>query len=513
MVRTTPDLPMSSVQLALVLGLAMSLAFFISAAEKDEAWIDAKNFTSFSAAVEAAAGKTLVISRAEKLDKDTVIPANIHLLFLKGGSIVKSANYTLRIEGPVTAPLMQIFSGFSPKEVTFGLGSVKEVYPQWWGAKGDGIKDDTQAIQAAVDSNVALVHLPKGTYLVNKPINLTNRAFGLTLQGQGMSEAGTIIVGNTGGIVIDATGSRYLHFEDFRIASGETNPSTVGILFARSSTIEFAEFNNLQNVAVHLKSIRTANGGNGTVGLYNCAAELWRARNIYIAADNPVVFTGYNIFNIESPFVKHQKGYVSMSECTIDGASTLHAFLGAAVTFENAIGIEVLNAYLTRSGELPDSFPYAIKVIGFWARTITYTGHVEGFQRILYTNATIIGLNLRATIGPGKEPLVYLEDADKGAHSGIIGGTINIIPINHVRMVQTEQPVIQTGGKHAGISNTTIYLYGGQRIYATGGGFSGNIIYAAFENPSIICDTKPKPPSYILFAPGGIKLYGKMPIQ
>ncbi len=47
------------------------------------------------------------------------------------------------------------------------------VTPQMYGAKGDGITDDTEAIQAAINSNEC-VFFPKGTYLITKTISLTN---------------------------------------------------------------------------------------------------------------------------------------------------------------------------------------------------------------------------------------------------------------------------------------------------------------------------------------------------
>ncbi|MDW8028599.1 MAG: hypothetical protein RMK94_09455 [Armatimonadota bacterium] len=51
-------------------------------------------------------------------------------------------------------------------------------------------------------------------------------------------------------------------------------------------------------------------------------------------ADQPLVFTGYNIFGVKSPFTELWAGYPSMSECTVDGASTLHALDGSCVIVE-----------------------------------------------------------------------------------------------------------------------------------------------------------------------------------
>lgn len=413
--------------------------------------------------------------------------------FLQDGCIIQSGNYKLRIEAPLSAPLKEIFRGFSPGEISFGNGSVKEVYPQWWGAKGDGETDDYGPIQSAINSGCQTVFLPKGRYRITKPLNITNRAHGLNIIGQGQSEDASIIVGDTGGVVLDASGSRYLYLANFAIVSGEKNLSTVGILFSRTKEVGFVEFNNLENIRIQLRSDGKANNGNGTVGIYNNAAELWRARNIYVLADNPLVFTGYNIFKIESPYTKREEGYVSMSECTVDGASTLHAFLGPALIIENGDTIEVLNAYLTRSGEA--GFPYAIKVMNFWAINLTYTGHIEGFTRFLYTDVSnLVSCHFKATLFTSGESLIYLDG--KKERPSLQGCEINLIP----EPTSKPSPLLSGEGNVA-MNHNRITLYPGQSIDSLEGEFLGNIIQAWDDKPAI--KLNPQRASYMLITPKG----------
>jgi len=465
-------------------------------------WVQAKDCPGFSAAVAAASNKTLVISRPETLEANTIVPAETHLLFLKGGAIVQSASFTLSLEGPVTASLRPIFSGFKPQEVTLGVGSVPEVYPQWWGAKGDGQTEDTLALQCALDSGCAVIHLPKGRYLLQRPLNLTNRR-NLIIQGEGSAEgAGTALLGDTGGLVLDLSGSRQVDLRDFDIVSGESAPATVGILYARSDRVRFVEFNSLTNVGVFLRSLPEANQNHGTVAIYNYAAEIWRARNVYLVADNGVVFTGYNLFQVASPFTPLFTGYPSMSLCTIDGVSTIRGLKGPCVTCDNATRIEILNAYLCGGGEIQEAFPYAVKVTGpgFFTYGLTVTGHKERAGGWLYTNVNLRNLKLAGT-GMGAGSVVHLEPP----HGSLLNGEIEIDPLTEQAM-----NLIHAPGESGAVRNVTLNLFEGQQIVAPHVEFSGNTIRTSQTLAQAREALKVAPhASYLLLAKDGIAIQGQ----
>jgi len=154
-------------------------------------WSKGSSYSSINLAVAASSGRTLWITSALPLTADLVVPLTINLKISKEGSIVQTGAYTLTINGPPDIGLYQVFSGFSAGDVTFGVGAVKEVYPQWFGAKGDGVTDDTAAIQAAIDSlpsGGGIIFIPSsGTYIVrgitlNKPIKLIGQGIGTILR-------------------------------------------------------------------------------------------------------------------------------------------------------------------------------------------------------------------------------------------------------------------------------------------------------------------------------------------
>jgi len=118
------------------------------------------------------AGKTVVVTSAltaAQSDITAAWPADRALEVKKGGSIGNTAAFT--INGSFSAALSKVFSGTG--SVTFGAVTIKEVYPQWWGAKGDGVTDDSLAVQNAFNCafpSGQSLHFPSGTYLINTQV-------------------------------------------------------------------------------------------------------------------------------------------------------------------------------------------------------------------------------------------------------------------------------------------------------------------------------------------------------
>ena len=132
---------------------------------------NAGEFTSFEAAISAVGIReaVLFISNQQSLQTSVTVPSNVHLRFQTGALLVITPGATATINGPLEAGLFQIFAGTGL--VNFKGGIIKEVYPQWWGAKGDGITNDTRAVQQSINAiargNIADVVFVKGTYLVD----------------------------------------------------------------------------------------------------------------------------------------------------------------------------------------------------------------------------------------------------------------------------------------------------------------------------------------------------------
>lgn len=98
------------------------------------------------------------------------------------GAILKPANgVTITIDGPIEAGLYQIFDESAGGSIAFGASTVREIYPQWWGAApGDVVTPATNvtAIQAAIDAAAAAysapqtVRLTPGVWKVNSTLTI-----------------------------------------------------------------------------------------------------------------------------------------------------------------------------------------------------------------------------------------------------------------------------------------------------------------------------------------------------
>lgn len=141
-----------------------------------------------------------------------------------------------------------------------------------FGAKGDGVTDDTAAIQAAIanPSGTSLIYFPNGTYVVSKTLLWPTPSYVARIL-QGQSQDGTIIKlkdkvagfgdpKNPKAVVStfegDSTGSAFRHsIYDLTVDVGSSNPGAYGIRFTSNNQ------GGIRNV-----TIRSSNG-QGRAGL------------------------------------------------------------------------------------------------------------------------------------------------------------------------------------------------------------------------------------------------------
>ncbi len=80
-------------------------------------------------------GAPLLIASQLALAEDVELPVGVPILFSGTGSINLAAGATLTIQGFVGGPRTTVFTGAG--KVVFSQSAQPEVYPEWWGARGD----------------------------------------------------------------------------------------------------------------------------------------------------------------------------------------------------------------------------------------------------------------------------------------------------------------------------------------------------------------------------------------
>jgi len=182
-------------------------------------------------------GEDLVVSTPVDLGTDAgevIVPADVTLVFSRGGSIRVPGGAALNIEGGIHSAAHAIFTG----EGTVALGRrVAAVRPEWFGARADGATDDTRAIQAAIDGTVAggSVSFARGDYLITQTI----RSRGRSLRGADPRETRFSIPSGVDVTAFEITGAR-VTIENLSVwFHGQHGPGAVGMAFA-SADEQFA---------------------------------------------------------------------------------------------------------------------------------------------------------------------------------------------------------------------------------------------------------------------------------
>ena len=220
------------------------------AAGSKENIVYASAFSSITDAVAAARGTTLVVDNAVYIDENiTLSVPHGRIIVEPGGMITIKPGMTLTLASPFSAAPIQVFAtpASNSSAGTVRFASVEHIYPQWWGAVGDGKTDDTAAFQRMFDAtydastgSYRTYTFLEGRYLINGTVTLDPKpappvAFGIqvapTLLGVGMGSVttylgmGTTFIKNTTGPMFVIAGSYDAATDKFTLNSkAHVNP-------------------------------------------------------------------------------------------------------------------------------------------------------------------------------------------------------------------------------------------------------------------------------------------------
>lgn len=234
--------------------------------------------------------------------KSITIPEGCTLLF-NGGSLSNG-----RVIGRKTFIDAKLARIFNTNLVLSGSWNATEAYPQWFGALGNGSKDDTEAIQKTINafSNISFV---KGTYIISSQIEVGGDR---TLSGvEELQNNGNVVLRTPSNItclkfigngitinnltiehpetntkpVIDFTGHRYIHLRNIICYHNGKPCPAVGLYSGNTSWTGYDVFENC-SFSQYSENVRIENGS--FVSFYNCKLNNATKRHLYLGGS---VFT------------------------------------------------------------------------------------------------------------------------------------------------------------------------------------------------------------------------------
>jgi hypothetical protein len=281
-----------------------------------------------------------------------------------------------------------------------------------FGAAGDGLRDDTAAIQAALDAG-GEVYFPAGNYVVTRTLNVTNRGdrptilfgAGISLYGGG----GTTIIARTGDWIADFTGSQFVTVRDLRFHATGPKRSTKGLLFARSASIPWAVFVQLSRILVWIESSPGASRV-GSIALANNAAENFICDHSWFIADTPVTLTMDNELGLVPAYtpIGHVTSATGMSFRQV----VFKAITGNALSLWGIANATFDDCYWDREGSANgQTYAIALHRSGKAYDTpqdLRIGGQVENFPAPLFIAADATNVRVELTIPNGRAPHVGL---------------------------------------------------------------------------------------------------------
>lgn len=295
--------------------------------------------------------------------------------------------------------------------------------------------------------------IPKGT-IFNQVLDISNLFSGYNTRQivfEGTTGVEDILL-NTGGVGILINGSDNICFKNIGITNKNmNNPSNIAILQQRSVERDACQMCNFTRVLINMTHSPNVNNGYGSIGIYNCTAELGTYDNLTIYADNPFVATQSNIYNMATSTRSK-----SMKCIAFTGITTLISRKNSALILDGVGSFSFENLYtVTDAWQGEVLTEHAIIITGSSATGYeNYNVNIEtfdneGFKSFMNVTGKIRGLTIK-----GNQQSVDETDVITVSKNGqILDSNINI---NVVTAGGKEFNYINVLSESGGVFNTEI---------------------------------------------------------
>jgi hypothetical protein len=244
------------------------------------------------------------------------------------------------------------FVGRSTLVLLFGLMSGipaiagVDVNISTFGAKCDGVTDDTQAIQVAAryaKTNKLPLFIAAGDCKVTASIDLSNGPLGWRVSGGGKRTSKVRGILSKGLPILDFSGSQQVHVSDLMVEGDPVGQQSAGMLFARIALTGQGDNFYLENVQVQ--------------GRFSKAAVANVNADLGTIVHSDLYSTGISYFVGCSDLLGVSSGYQSLvspsSGCTLNRitGSTLIPQDGSCVLFADGASLDVDSTYCSMLGK------------------------------------------------------------------------------------------------------------------------------------------------------------------